>query len=230
MRSGPHFQFVVHPLPGSAEQLADKLREVGEKLRSPQTVSGSSRISPIVPGIPPLGSERNSLSGSAATSSGSLGPLGISIGSRFDHGIGSSQVSQIEVGPSHFAFLLSDGRICRLPFSVISDRLDLSRPGSDGLNTSSGLNVGGASSAPGALSGGAGPSSSKSAKTSHSSTAGKINRLNIALLPLKTRFILLAEINFIFLLLYLGSSGVRQTPRRGHRIIRTSSSTLRGWF
>merc|ERR1739844_852570 len=57
-----------------------------------------------------------------------------------------------------------------------------------------GINVGG-SLAAGVLAGGSGPSSSKSAKTSHSSTTG--------------------------------SSGVRQTPRRGHRIIRTSSSTLR---
>ena len=120
---------MVHPLPGSAEQLADKLREVGEKLRTPQTQSSLSRSSPIVPGIPPLVPDRNSLSGSSASGSLSQGSLGISIGSRFDHGIGSSQVSQIEVGPSHFAFLLSDGRICRLPFSVISDRLDLSRPG-----------------------------------------------------------------------------------------------------
>ena len=174
MRSGPHFQFVVHPLPGSAEQLADKLREVGEKLRCPQTISGLSRSSPIVPGIPPLASERSSLAGSNASGSSS-GTLGISIGSRFDHGIGSSQVSQIEVGPSHFAFLLSDGRICRLPFSVISDRLDLSRPGSDVSNSSTGLNVGGGSLASGGLSGGAGPSSSKSAKTSHIATAGNVN-------------------------------------------------------
>ena len=171
MRSGPHFQFVVHPLPGSAEQLADKLREVGEKLRSPQTQSGLSRSSPIVPGIPPLVPDRNSLSGSSGSGSLSQGSLGITIGSRFDHGIGSSQVSQIEVGPSHFAFLLSDGRICRLPFSVISDRLDLSRPGAEGSSVSSGLNVGGNLTS-GVLSGGAGPSSSKSAKTSHSSSAG----------------------------------------------------------
>jgi E3 ubiquitin-protein ligase EDD1 len=41
--------------------------------------------------------------------------------------LGDLGVRQIEVGPSHFAFLLQDGRICRLPFSVISDRLDLSR-------------------------------------------------------------------------------------------------------
>ena len=81
-------------------------------------------------------------------------------------------MSQIEVGPSHFAFLLSDGLICRLPFSVISDRLDLSRPGLDGSNASGGINVGG-SLAAGVIAGGAGPSSSKSAKTSHSSTTGE---------------------------------------------------------
>ena len=176
MRSGPHFQFVVHPLPGSAEQLADKLREVGEKLRCPPTHSGTPRSSPIVPGIPPLVPDRNSLSGASNSSSLSQSSLGITIGSRFDHGIGSSQVSQIEVGPSHFAFLLSDGRICRLPFSVISDRLDLSRPGAEGSNVTGGHNVGG-SLASGVLTGGAGPSSSKSAKTSHSSTAGNTSWL-----------------------------------------------------
>ena len=172
MKGGPHFQFVVHPLPGSAEQLTDKLREVGDKLRIPQAASGSSRSAPIVPGIPPIISERSSLSASVGAGSSSAGSLGISIGSRFDQGIGSSHVAQIEVGPSHFAFLLSDGRICRLPFSVISDRLDLSRPGLDGSNASGGINVGG-SLAAGVLAGGAGPSSSKSAKTSHSSTTGK---------------------------------------------------------
>ena len=172
MRGGPHFQFVVHPLPGSAEQLADKLREVGEKLRCPQSVTGLSRSSPMVPGIAPLVSERNPLSGSAASASSSPGSLGITIGARFDQGIGSSQVSQIEVGPSHFAFLLSDGRICRLPFSVISDRLDLTRLGSEGSNNQSGISVGGGSLATGVLAGTSGPSSSKSAKTSHSSTAG----------------------------------------------------------
>ena len=172
MKGGPHFQFVVHPLPGSAEQLTDKLREVGDRLRIPQAASGSSRSAPIVPGIPPIISERSSLSASVGAGSSSAGSLGISIGSRFDQAIGSSHVSQIEVGPSHFAFLLSDGRICRLPFSVISGRLDLSRPGLDGSNASGGINVGG-SLAAGVLAGGSGPSSSKSAKTSHSSTTGK---------------------------------------------------------
>ena len=32
------------------------------------------------------------------------------------------EVKQIAVGPSHFALLLEDGRLARLPFSVISDR------------------------------------------------------------------------------------------------------------
>lgn len=36
-------------------------------------------------------------------------------------------VKQIVVGPSHLALLLEDGRICRLSFSIISDRLDLSK-------------------------------------------------------------------------------------------------------
>ena len=86
-------EFVVHPLPGSAEQLADRLREVGDRLR----VHPSLRPGPL---LPPLHGN-------------SGGPI--------------LNASQIEVGPSHFAFLLNDGRLCRLPFSVISDRLDLSK-------------------------------------------------------------------------------------------------------
>ena len=84
-------QFVVHPLPGSTEQLTDRLREVGDRLRLPL----NARPGPIVPAI----------SGPAQ----------------------SLTAVQIVVGPSHFAFLLSDGRLCRLPFSVISDRLDLNK-------------------------------------------------------------------------------------------------------
>ena len=38
-----------------------------------------------------------------------------------------AEVKQIAVGPSHFALLFEDGRLARLPFSVISDRLDLSK-------------------------------------------------------------------------------------------------------
>ena len=54
---------------------------------------------------------------------------------------GSVTASQIEVGPSHFAFLLSDGRLCRLPFSVISDRLDLNKS-SSGTTAGSGGSLG----------------------------------------------------------------------------------------
>ena len=36
-------------------------------------------------------------------------------------------VKRIVIGPSHFALLLEDGRVCRVPFSIISDRLDLSK-------------------------------------------------------------------------------------------------------
>ena len=82
-----------------------------------------------------------------------------------------------QVGPSHFAFLLSDGRICRLPFSVISDRLDLSRANSTAssqastipLASASGSGAAGGASGGG---GGGGSGSSKSAyKTPQASTA-----------------------------------------------------------
>ena len=106
-------QFVVHPLPGSAEQLGEKLREVGDRLRR-----GNFGL-PAVPSVSSL----NSVNFGPSTSTG--GAFGSS----------SVLVSQIEVGPSHFAFLLDDGRVCRLPFSVISDRLDLNRTSSSGPGT-----------------------------------------------------------------------------------------------
>lgn len=116
-------QFVVHPLPGSSEQLTDRLREVGDRLRLPF----NARPGPLVPSIP----------GSSAVTA-----------------------SQIEVGPSHFAFLLSDGRLCRLPFSVISDRLD--------LNKTSQSNLGGSG---GSLGSGHGSSKGSGSKSSHASLA-----------------------------------------------------------
>ena len=36
-------------------------------------------------------------------------------------------VRKIVFGPNHIALLLEDGQICRIAFSIISDRLDLSR-------------------------------------------------------------------------------------------------------
>ena len=37
-------------------------------------------------------------------------------------------VKQVEFGPSHVAVLLDDGRVARLPFTVLNDRLDLTKP------------------------------------------------------------------------------------------------------
>ena len=45
------------------------------------------------------------------------------------------EVKQIAVGPSHFALLFEDGRLARLPFSVISDRLDLSKSSNKNNNS-----------------------------------------------------------------------------------------------
>ncbi|PSN30861.1 hypothetical protein C0J52_20667 [Blattella germanica] len=57
-------------------------------------------------------------------------------------------VRRIVVGPSHFALLLEDGRICRVSFSIISDRLDLSKndPNKSNSNNSKVGSTGGASS------------------------------------------------------------------------------------
>ncbi|CAG7834599.1 unnamed protein product [Allacma fusca] len=87
--------FVVHPLPGSDEQLAERLRELGEKI---------NRYGLNVPSV--LSSLR-----------------------------GGPSVRQVAVGPAHIAVLFEDGRVARLAFSVISDRLDLSR--SDAAKVSS---------------------------------------------------------------------------------------------
>lgn len=38
-----------------------------------------------------------------------------------------SAVRKIALGPAHIALLLEDGRVCRVSFSVISDRLDLTK-------------------------------------------------------------------------------------------------------
>ena len=133
-------QFVVHPLPGSAEQLGEKLKEVGERLR---------RGNFGLPAVPSVSASNVVTFGASAQTGGSFGTSSV-------------LVSQIEVGPSHFAFLLDDGRVCRLPFSVISDRLDLSRTSSSGL----GMAQSGGSGA------GIGKSVSKVAHTSASAGKG----------------------------------------------------------
>ena len=135
-------QFVVHPLPGSPEQLTDRLREVGNRLRLPL----NARPGPIVPAI----------SGPAQ----------------------SVTAVQIVVGPSHFAFLLSDGRLCRLPFSVISDRLDLNKnsqnPGSSGSGGTLGPSHGGSSKS----SGGSKSSSHASLSSGESFSRSELNDIH----------------------------------------------------
>ncbi|XP_039593139.1 E3 ubiquitin-protein ligase UBR5 isoform X4 [Polypterus senegalus] len=84
--------FVVHPLPGTEDQLNDRLREVSEKLNK--------------------------------YSLNSHPPLNV---------LEQAAIRQCVVGPNHAAFLLEDGRICRIGFIVQPERLELGKPdGSDG--------------------------------------------------------------------------------------------------
>ncbi|XP_049887404.1 E3 ubiquitin-protein ligase UBR5 isoform X3 [Pectinophora gossypiella] len=104
--------FVVHPLPGTEDQLIDRLKEVAERWNRYGTGAGSSALS--------------SLRG----------------------------VRAVAAGPAHIACLLEDGTICRAAFSIIPDRLDLSKTdasknggngggGSGGGGTSGGKQGGG---------------------------------------------------------------------------------------
>nr|XP_018904419.1 PREDICTED: E3 ubiquitin-protein ligase UBR5 isoform X3 [Bemisia tabaci] len=80
-------QFVVHPIPGTDDQVNDRLKEVSDRLnRFGQTSQIPTALSSL-----------------------------------------KVAVKQIAVGPNHFALLLEDGRVCRVAFSIISDRLDLSK-------------------------------------------------------------------------------------------------------
>uniref|UniRef100_UPI00398F2B03 E3 ubiquitin-protein ligase UBR5 isoform X3 n=1 Tax=Pristiophorus japonicus TaxID=55135 RepID=UPI00398F2B03 len=94
--------FVVHPLPGTEDQLNDRLREVSEKLNKFNLSSH-----------PPL------------------------------NVLEQATIKQCVVGPNHAAFLLEDGRICRISFAVQPDRLELGKPDtSDGSKLSSGSGTG----------------------------------------------------------------------------------------
>ncbi|KAK7870183.1 hypothetical protein R5R35_012737 [Gryllus longicercus] len=109
--------FVVHPLPGTEDQLNDRLKEVSDKL---------NRFGVATP----------------AALSGLKVP-----------------VKKIVIGPSHFALLLEDGRVCRVSFSIISDRLDLSKNDptkSSGAGGSGGGKASGAGGSGGASSGSSG--------------------------------------------------------------------------
>ena len=141
-------QFVVHPLPGAQEQLFEKLRAVAERLNRLQAATNScrsERTAAATAAAAAAAAAASSLAppGSSPAAAAAPGPSSSSHHSSSSSSLTSGSSSaflsdltsglrQIEVGPSHFAFLLNDGRICRLPFSVISDRLDLNRSGAAG--------------------------------------------------------------------------------------------------
>ncbi|CAL7941705.1 unnamed protein product [Xylocopa violacea] len=77
--------FVVHPLPGTDDQLNDRLKEVAEKINRYGFVT-----LPAFSGL-------------------------------------KVAVKQIVVGPTHIALLTEDHKICRVAFTVLSERLDLSK-------------------------------------------------------------------------------------------------------
>ncbi|VVC87967.1 unnamed protein product [Leptidea sinapis] len=111
--------FVVHPLPGTEDQLIDRFREVAERWNRFGTGAGSPALS--------------SLRG----------------------------VRAVVAGPAHIACLLDDGSVCRAAFSIIPDRLDLSKADA---SKSSGNGGGGG--------GGGGGSSSNSKQGGSGSSCG----------------------------------------------------------
>ncbi|XP_037923284.1 E3 ubiquitin-protein ligase hyd isoform X6 [Hermetia illucens] len=78
-------QFVVHPIPGTDEQLNERLREVADKFNKYGSATPQALQSLRVP------------------------------------------IKQVVIGPGHLALLLEDGRAFRVAFSVIPERLDLSK-------------------------------------------------------------------------------------------------------
>ncbi|XP_022696858.1 E3 ubiquitin-protein ligase UBR5-like isoform X3 [Varroa jacobsoni] len=129
--------FIAFPLPGTEDQLNDRLKEVADKLRR-------SAYSPP----------------------------------SFLHKFSSCSVVQCVVGPSHLGFLLDDGRVCRVAYSLLSDSLDLSKGPSDGApggGNNNGSNKGSNSQAAGggnSASGAASSGSSKVKRTARISTGG----------------------------------------------------------
>ena len=115
-------QFVVHPLPGTQEQLADKLKSVADKLNKYGLQGNVTKLNHY---------QRNGIYIAVEQRVTTCNPIS---GSTALTNI-REEVKQIAVGPSHFALLFEDGRLARLPFSVISDRLDLSKTSNKNNNS-----------------------------------------------------------------------------------------------
>ncbi|XP_053696945.1 E3 ubiquitin-protein ligase hyd isoform X2 [Sabethes cyaneus] len=88
--------FVVHPLPGTEDQLNDRIREVADKINKYGVQTLPALQSLKVP------------------------------------------VKQIVIGPAHLGILLEDGRAFRVAFSIIPERLDLSKQDANKTSGASG--------------------------------------------------------------------------------------------
>ncbi|XP_045510523.1 E3 ubiquitin-protein ligase UBR5 isoform X7 [Colias croceus] len=129
--------FVVHPLPGTEDQLIDRLREVAERWNRFGTGAGS----------PALCSLRG--------------------------------VRAVAAGPAHIACLQEDGTICRAAFSIIPDRLDLSKADA----SKNGGNGGGGSGGGGTSGGKQGGSGSGCGSRQQPRTRARIMRNSIRAAP-----------------------------------------------
>lgn len=82
-----------------------------------------------------------------------------------------SPIKQIVVGPHHIGLLFEDGRVARIAFSVLADRLDLSRTSGDTSKITSKSGNGGNNSGSGT-----GGGSSLSSATRHLTRRARIMR------------------------------------------------------
>lgn len=82
--------FVVYPIPGTEDQLNERIKELADKINRFGHASSLT-----------LSNFKN------------------------------SSVKQCVIGPNHIAFLLEDGRVCRVAFSILSERLDLNKTDSN---------------------------------------------------------------------------------------------------
>ncbi|XP_068628932.1 E3 ubiquitin-protein ligase hyd isoform X10 [Battus philenor] len=129
--------FVVHPLPGTEDQLIDRLKEVSERWNRYGTGAGSSALSTL------------------------------------------RGVRAVTAGPAHIACLLDDGTVCRAAFSIIPDRLDLSKADA----SKNGGNGGGGSGGGGTSGGKQGGSSSGCGSRQQPRTRARIMRNSIRAAP-----------------------------------------------
>ncbi|CAH2068813.1 unnamed protein product, partial [Iphiclides podalirius] len=129
--------FVVHPLPGTEDQLIDRLKEVSERWNRYGTGAGSSALSTL------------------------------------------RGVRAVTAGPAHIACLLDDGSICRAAFSIIPDRLDLSKADA----SKNGGNGGGGSGGGGTSGGKQGGSGSSCGSRQQPRTRARIMRNSIRAAP-----------------------------------------------